>query len=127
MIRIFIILLVFYSCSSAKFVRTGTQYAAKQNDCSMKVYMVKPPRAPYEEICIINVKSGTGFFADKELIKLLPKVKEQGCLCGADAVYIKNSKDGGTFAFENKSLRGEVSAIGIKLKKKKRKTRRKKR
>ena len=81
--------LILGGCASAKFVQTSaTTYEAREPGCSLEIFSTALPERDYEEIGIIE---GEGSFWKSDLADILPKIKEQACLAGGDAVIIVDS------------------------------------
>jgi hypothetical protein len=76
-------------CASAKFIKTGTSAAVKSDDCTIEIFSSKLPDREYEELGIIE---GKGSFGSDTLEKVLPKMKQEACRAGGDAIIIKPSQ-----------------------------------
>lgn len=81
-------MLVLVGCLSAEFVPTGVAYPARPPDCPIEVFSAGPPERGFEEIGIVEVR-GTGRKADLE--DILPKLQEESCLAGGDALVLHSA------------------------------------
>ena len=72
--------------TSAKFIQTGPSLAAKTDDCPIEVFSSKLPKREYSELGIIE---GEGKYDNATLEKVLPKLKQEACRAGGDAIIIK--------------------------------------
>ena len=80
-------------CVRATFIPTqGAAYPSKDRHCNIEVFSSAVPDREYEEIGIVE--------ADTELLNtvllvwvedMLPKLMEEGCLAGGDALIIQSS------------------------------------
>jgi hypothetical protein len=77
--------LVVGGCVNAWYVRTGDRYPAKARDCDIEVFTSGLPARDYEEIALLE---GEGNLWKAELRDILPKLKEQACLAGGDAILL---------------------------------------
>ncbi|MCP4632101.1 MAG: hypothetical protein GY855_04170 [candidate division Zixibacteria bacterium] len=75
------------SCSSAKFIATGSSYPPRPDGCDIEVFSSKTPDREYEELGIIE---GEGSFGADTLEKILPKMKKEACRAGGDAIILKS-------------------------------------
>ena len=82
-------LLILAGCASAKFIRTGTTYPPNPPDCDIQVYTTKLPDRDYQEIGVIE---GKGTVWKSSLSSVLPKLKEQACEAGGDAIIMTSSQ-----------------------------------
>lgn len=76
-------------CASAKFIETGPQSPAKEDDCPIEVFSSKTPDRDYEELGIIE---GSGFLGGDTMSKVLPKMKQKACQAGGDAIILNESQ-----------------------------------
>jgi len=74
-----------FSCSTAKFISTGSSYSAKPDDCPIEVFSSKQPDREYEELGVIE---GEGSLGHDTLEKILPKMKQEACKAGGDAIIL---------------------------------------
>lgn len=88
-------------CASAKFIPTGKAYPAKPADCELEVFSSKTPDRPYEEIGIIE---GEGSLGMDSLEEVLPKMIEEACLAGGDALILTSSQKSVTVSGDFDSL-----------------------
>ncbi len=75
-------------CLSATFVPTSGAYPARASDCDIEVFSSAVPDREYEEIGIVEGE-GSAWKADLE--DVLPKLKEEGCRAGGDALIMQSS------------------------------------
>lgn len=72
-------------CVSATFVPTGGTYPAKAPDCEIQVFSSAVPDRDYEEMGIVE---GEGSWWKSNLEDVLPRLKEEACLAGGDALIL---------------------------------------
>ena len=75
-------------CVSATFVPTRGGYPSKGRYCEIEVFSSAVPDRGYEEIGIVEGK-GSAWKSDLE--DVLPKLKEEACLAGGNALIIQSS------------------------------------
>jgi hypothetical protein len=75
-------------CVRATFVPTGGAYPAKAIDCDIQVFMSAVPDRAYEEMGVVE---GEGSWWKAETEDVLPKMKEEACLAGGDAIIFQES------------------------------------
>ena len=76
-------------CVSATFVPTqGGMYPPKNAFCGIQVFSSAAPDQEYEEIGIVE---GEGSAWKSDLEDVLPKMMEEGCLAGGDALIMGSS------------------------------------
>lgn len=92
---------LFGGCASAKFIRTGPSVAAKPDDCHIEIFSSKLPDREYEELGILE---GEGFLGADSLEEVLPKMKQEACRAGGDAIILKSSQ---------KSFDGEDTNLNV--------------
>ena len=76
-------------CVSTTFVTTGAVYPPKDVDCDIAVFSADLPAGEYEEIGILEGE-GNAWKADME--DLIPKLKEEACLAGGDAIILQSAQ-----------------------------------
>ena len=82
-----LIITILIGCSvSAKFIKTGPSVDAKSSDCPIEIFNSKVPEREYVELGILE---GEGMFGLASVEKVLPKLKEEACRAGGDAIIIK--------------------------------------
>ena len=82
-------------CASTDVTRLGERSMPSRN-CSIKVLAENPRDQKYEEVCLLtSARGGQSVFEEKTVEALLPDMKKEACVCGADAIVLKNSKAGG--------------------------------
>lgn len=83
------------ACAHATARRTpvGEAVAAKPKDCQIEVISILPAGKGYREICLIEARS-EGILRDSTLQDKLSVMKEQACLCGADALLVRSYSPG---------------------------------
>ena len=98
-------------CLSATFVPTSGAYPARASDCNIEVFSSAVPDREYEEIGIVEGE-GSAWKADLE--DVLPKLKEEGCRAGGDALIMQSSD---TFSQGRDGVRTQrISATVIRWK-----------
>jgi len=98
-------------CLSATFVPTSGAYPARASDCDIEVFSSAVPDREYEEIGIVEGE-GSAWKADLE--DVLPKLKEEGCRAGGDALIMQPSD---TFSQGRDGIRTQrISATVIRWK-----------
>jgi hypothetical protein len=95
-------------CASAKYIPTGKTYPAKRADCELEVFSSKAPDRPYEEIGIIE---GEGSLGMDSLEEVLPKMIEEACLAGGDALILTSSQKAVTFSGDDEELHAVATVI----------------
>ena len=73
---------------NASFVPTGAGYPSRGRYCEIEVFSSAVPDRGYEEIGIVEGK-GSAWKSDLE--DVLPKLKEEACLAGGDALIMQSS------------------------------------
>jgi hypothetical protein len=81
--------MIFNGCAAARYVPTGSVYAAKSDNCPIEVFSSKSPDREYEEIGIIE---GEGWLGGDTLADVLPKMKVEACRAGGDAIIITSNQ-----------------------------------
>ena len=98
-------------CASATFVPTQGAYPSKGRYCEIEVFSSAVPDREYEEIGIVEGE-GSAWKADLE--DVLPKLKEEGCRAGGDALIMESSD---TFSQGRDGIRTQrISATVIRWK-----------
>lgn len=96
-------------CASATFVATGGPQPAKAVDCEIEVFSSTLPARAYEEMGIVE---GEGSWWKADLEDVLPKLKEEACLAGGDAIIMQSNN---TFAEGRDGVRVQrISATVIR-------------
>ena len=109
-----IAMLAAIGCATTNSIPLGEHtYPSKISDCPIQVFTQAPQRK-FEEVCLLNARGGQSIFEGKSVEELLPDLKEKACECGADAIIVKNSKEGG-YNFAGPADRAEASATAIKF------------
>ena len=80
--------LVAGGCLNASFVQTGATHAPRSQYCAIEVFSSRAPDRDYDEIGIIE---GTGTLWKADLDDVLPKMKEEACLVGGEALIMGSS------------------------------------
>lgn len=106
-------LLAFSSCASTEVMRLGAEQPAKPKDCPIQV-LTQAPKKKFQEVCMLNARGGQSIFESKSVEGLIPDLKEKACECGADAIIIKNAKEGG-YNFAGPADRAEASVTAIRF------------
>ena len=73
---------------NASFVQTGAAHAPRSQYCAIEVFSSRAPDRDYDEIGIIE---GTGTLWKADLDDVLPKMKEEACLVGGEALIMGSS------------------------------------
>ncbi len=99
-------------CVSATFIPTqSARYASTNRHCNIEVFSSAVPDREYEEIGIVE---GEGKAWKSDLEDVLPKLMEEGCLAGGNALIIEASS---TFSEGSDGIRVQrVSATVIRWK-----------
>ena len=99
-------------CVSATFIPTqSAAYPSKDRHCNIEVFSSAVPDREYEEIGIVEGE-GSAWKADLE--DVLPKLKEEGCRAGGDALIMESSD---TFSQGRDGIRTQrISATVIRWK-----------
>jgi hypothetical protein len=98
-------------CASATFVPTQGAYPSKGRYCEIEVFSSAVPDREYEEIGIVE---GEGSWWKAELEVVLPKLLEEGCLAGGDALIMQSND---TFSEGRDGIRVQrISATVIRWK-----------
>jgi hypothetical protein len=99
-------------CLSATFISTqSVVYPSKDRHCNIQVFSSAVPDQEYEEIGIVE---GEGSAWKSDLEDVLPKLMEEGCLAGGNALIIQTSS---TFSEGPEGIRVQrVSATVIRWK-----------
>lgn len=72
-------------CVSVTFIPTAATLPARAADCDIEVFSAGPPSRPYREIGILE---GEGTLWQADLADVLPKLREEACLAGGDAIIL---------------------------------------
>ena len=83
-----LVTLVAGGCLSASFVQTGATHSPRSRYCAIEVFSSQNPDREYDEIGIIE---GTGTLWKADLDDVLPKMKEEACLVGGEALIMGSS------------------------------------
>lgn len=83
------VVLVVAGCVSATYVQTGAAYPSRAHDCAIEVFSADLPDREFEEIGILEGE-GIGWKADME--DVIPRLKEEACLAGGDAVILQSTQ-----------------------------------
>ena len=91
------VLAVLAGCVTATYVPTGQVYPARTSDCGVEVFTAGLPDRAFHEIGILE---GEGNFWKADLEDLIPKLREEACLAGGDALillsadrYVRGDRD----------------------------------
>lgn len=100
-------------CASVSATKIGSRsFGPKMPSCEIQVFTTIPTDKKFEEACLINARGGQSIFEDKDASSLIAKMKIKACECGADAIIIRESKDGG-YNFAGPADRATASATAI--------------
>lgn len=72
-------------CVQTSFVPTGGAMAPKARTCEIQVFSASKPDRPFVEVGIVE---GEGDWWKADLQDILPKLKEEACLAGGDAIIL---------------------------------------
>ncbi|MGE0158512.1 MAG: hypothetical protein AB7T31_03815 [Gemmatimonadales bacterium] len=76
-------------CVSVSYVPTAAALPPKPRDCEIQVFSAGPPQRPYQELGILE---GKGSFSSSDLEDVLPKLREEACLVGGDAIVLLSAQ-----------------------------------
>ena len=108
-------LVIFSGCATTNTVKLSDKiYPAKPKLCEVKVYSQMPQGLKYEELALLSARSGGNIFQSDSVEAILPNLKEQACALGADAIVMKDAKEGG-MNWVGPKTRAEASATAIKI------------
>ncbi len=114
MITTFIII-IFGGCATTSTTQLGGDSSvSKPEDCEIQVFTVEPKDRQFEELCLVSARGGQSIFEGKSVADLIPQMKKKACACGADAIIIRTSKEGG-YNFGGAADRAEASATAIRF------------
>ena len=78
----------FLSCATVEVI-VLKEYPPKPADCEIDVYMIADDiQKPYEEICILDSRTGTNLLSIKTFEQAIKLAKPKACKCGADAILV---------------------------------------
>ena len=72
-------------CVSVTYIPTADLYPPKAPDCDIEVFSAGPPSRAYQEIGILE---GEGTFWQADLEDMLPRLREEACMAGGDAIVL---------------------------------------
>jgi hypothetical protein len=65
--------------------------AARPDDCQLAIYSSEQEISrPWEAICMIDSRTGTTLFHDRDAAAAIQQAKSAACQCGADAILIES-------------------------------------
>lgn len=102
-------------CASSGSIPVGSGVAKpKPENCAIEVYAAEADvKRPFERLCVIDARTGSGLFEDKSPEAALAHAKREACRCGADALILTGMKrQGVTWTAWGKS---EVKAFAIRF------------
>ena len=79
------VLVAMAGCVSAKYIQTGAAYPARASDCTIEVVSAGLPNREFEESGIVE---GEGTFWKADLQDVIPRLREEACLVGGDALIL---------------------------------------
>ena len=86
-VSVILITIFIFGCGpSINFINTGTSIAAKSNNSPIEVFNSKIPERKYKELGILESEGEYGYASFEEV---LPRLKEEACEKGGDAIIIK--------------------------------------
>ena len=83
------LLLALSACVSVSYVPTATPFPPKPKDCEIQVFSAGPPQRAYQEIGILE---GKGSFWNADLADVLPRLREEACAAGGDAIVLLSAQ-----------------------------------
>lgn len=83
------VLCVAAACVSVSYVQTGDVYPPKPAECDIEVFSAGPPDRAYEELGIVE---GEGSFWQAELRDIVPRLREEACRAGGDAIVLLSAQ-----------------------------------
>jgi hypothetical protein len=103
--------LVSGGCLSASFVQTGaSKHPPRGKYCAIEVFSSRIPDRDYDEIGIVE---GTGSLWKADMDDVLPRMKEEACLVGGEALIMGSSD---TFTEGENTRSQRVTATVIRWK-----------
>lgn len=109
------IITLLFSCASTNIVKLSNHnYPEKNENCNINVFSQQPQNLKYEEIVLLSARSGGNIFSNDSVEGIISELKRKACKYGADAIIIKDAKEGG-MNWVGPKTRAEVSATAIKL------------
>ena len=104
--------LLISGCGASSSVTQLKEHPARPDDCEIEVLTSEPKDRPYEDLCILNAKTGRDPLSDNRASALIETLKRNACRCGADAIIIRLTVDGSVSAFVYES--GSAMAVAIR-------------
>lgn len=83
------VLALLAGCVTVSYVPTTSPFPPKPRDCEIQVFSAAPPQRAYQEIGILE---GEGSFWNADLEDILPKLREEACLAGGDAIVLLSAQ-----------------------------------
>ena len=81
------VMMLLGGCATARFIKTGPNYASKPDECEIEVFSSKIPDREYKELGILEAE---GFLGGDSMELILPKMKREACRAGGDAIILKS-------------------------------------
>ena len=107
--------LILSGCASTNIVKLSDKsYPAKPKDCAIKVFTQVSSSLKYEELALLSARSGGNIFSSDSVEAIIPDLKQQACQMGADAIILRDAKEGG-MNWAGPKTRAEASATAIKI------------
>lgn len=104
-----VLLLALAGCAGATFVPTTSYvHPARSEDCSIEVFSTQLPDRDYDEIGLVE---GEGTLWKSDLSDVLPKLKEEACLAGGDALILGGEQKFGQGEDNHPVLRSVATVI----------------
>jgi hypothetical protein len=108
------VVIICQGCAATNVTRLGsTAYDPKPLGCNIEVLTVVPTGKKFEELCLLSARGGQSIFESKSVHGLIPDMKDKACQCGADAIILKDSKEGG-YNFAGSADRAQASATAVR-------------
>lgn len=76
-------------CVSVTYIPTSGPQPPKPPDCDVEVFTAEPPERDYREIGVLE---GEGSFWQADLEHVLPRLREEACLAGGDALILLSAQ-----------------------------------
>lgn len=104
-----VLLLALTACAGANFVPTSSYvHPARSADCPIEVFSTQLPDRDYDEIGLVE---GEGTLWKSDLSDVLPKLKEEACLAGGDALILGGEQKFGQGKDNHPVLRSVATVI----------------
>ena len=102
------VLMAVGGCVGATYIPTGTIHPARSKDCTIEVLSTGLPNRDYEEIGILE---GEGSLWKADMEDVLPKLIEEACLAGGDAIVLQSVQKYATGEVGDEALYASATVI----------------